>query len=137
MVCGHCPPYIFTVQFSSQEMVRINIVHELQESNMVESFAEKLRQNGDEVMLACGDRFPTGDAIFGFLYRLSSKFDKTFIIISGQPDSILSIWISKELVIQQSLGNFTNIYPTFFTFNDIQPWWTAHEKVVILSHTEG
>jgi hypothetical protein len=71
--------------------------------------------------------------MFAFLEMLSLKFDKTFIIISGKPESILSTWISRELSIQRPIGNFTNVYPAFLTSDDIQPWWIADENIVILS----
>jgi hypothetical protein len=124
--------FIYLLNFLIR-MENICIVHEPEVTDMVEIFVEKLRRNGDEVMVRCGNRFPIGDNMFVFLEALSWKFDKTFVIISGKPDSILSTWISRELKIQRPIGNFTNVYPAFLTSDDIQLWWVGDEKLVILS----
>jgi hypothetical protein len=116
-------------------MAKICIVHESREIDKVEYFIGELCQDSDEVKLICNDRFPIADSMFSFLFFLSSKFDKSFVIISGRKDSILSTWISREMVIQQSIGNFTNVHPVFSTLDDIQPWWIGDEKVIILSHS--
>jgi hypothetical protein len=113
-------------------MVNICIVYETSMANTVESVAQKIERNGNEVHLLCRDKFPVADSMFSFLRLLSTKFDETFIVISGKSDSILSTWISRELMFQQSQGEFTNVHPTFVTADNIQSWWLK-EKVSILS----
>ena len=48
-------------------MENIGIVHEPEVTDIVEIFVEKLRRNGDEVIVRCGNRFPIGDNMFGYL----------------------------------------------------------------------
>jgi hypothetical protein len=103
-------------------MTNICIVCEPSQIDIVKPVVRKIRQNGDKVHLLCRDRFPIAD----------SKFDETFIVISGKSDSILSTWISKELAFQKSQGEFANVHPTFATVEDIQAWW-VEENVSILS----
>ena len=113
-------------------MAKISIVHEPTEINVVSDFALELQQNGDDIELICRDNFPVADAMLGFLHKLSTTFDRTFILISGKTDSILSTWISKELAIQHTGGNFSNVYPAFAKVEDIQEWWPI-EDVMIFS----
>jgi hypothetical protein len=114
-------------------MAKICIIYEPQEVDEAEYFIGELCQDNDEVKLICKDRLPIADSMFSFLFLLSSEFDKSFVIISGRKESILSVWISSEMMIQQSMDNFTNLHPVFFTLDDIQPWWIGNEKVIILS----
>jgi hypothetical protein len=114
-------------------MAKICIIHESQEIDEAECCVREICQDNDEVELVCNDRFPIADSMFPFLFSLSSKFDKIFVIISGRKDSILSTWISREMMMQQLMGNFTNLYPVFSTLDDMQPWWIGDKKVIILS----
>jgi hypothetical protein len=114
-------------------MMNIYIVCEPSQIDIVRPVVRRIRQNSDKVHLLCRDSFPIADSMFSFFHVLSSKFDETFIVISGKSDSILSIWISSELtMIQQSQGKFANVHPTFATVDDIQAWWVK-ENVFILS----
>jgi hypothetical protein len=113
-------------------MKSICIVYEPSMAGMVEPVAQKIKQKDNEVNLLCRDKFPVADSMFSFLRLLSNKFDEAFIVISGKSDSILSTWISRELMFQQSQGEFTNVHPTFVTADNIQSWWPK-EKVSILS----
>jgi hypothetical protein len=113
-------------------MTNICIVCEPSQIDIVQPVVRRIRQNGDKVHLLCRDSFPIADSMFSFFHALSSKFDETFIVISSKSDSILSTWISRELMIQQSRGEFANVHPTFATVDDIQTWWTK-ENVSILS----
>jgi hypothetical protein len=113
-------------------MMNICIVCEPSQIDIVRPVVRRIRQNSDKVHLLCRDSFPIADSMFSFFHVLSSKFDETFIVISGKSDSILSIWISSELMIQQSQGKFANVHPTFATVDDIQAWWVK-ENVFILS----
>jgi hypothetical protein len=113
-------------------MTNICIVCEPSQIDIVKPVVRKIRQNGDKVHLLCRDRFPIADSMVSFFRVLSSKFDETFIVISGKSDSILSTWISKELAFQKSQGEFANVHPTFATVEDIQAWW-VEENVSILS----
>jgi hypothetical protein len=112
--------------------MNICIVCEPSQIGIVRPVVQRIRQNGDKVYLLCRDRFPIADSMVPFFRGLSSRFDETFIVISGKSDSILSTWISSELIIQQSQGKFANVHPTFATVDDIQTRW-VNKNVSILS----
>lgn len=75
------------------------------------------------------DSFPIGDAMFPLLYGISKKFDIAFILISNSINS--SVWISKELRVQHSLGGCRNVYPIFLTEANIPPWWNNEKREFI------
>ncbi|MBT9312613.1 hypothetical protein [Leptothoe kymatousa] len=114
----------------SSSMAKINIAHETSSAAAAEKHAQKLRRNGETVTLICRETFPIADAMFPFLAHLSATADYTLILLPPSSTSSSSVWISKELHLQHSLGNFTNIYPAFSNHTDVPRWWATEDSTV-------
>ena len=115
-------------------MTKIGIAYEPHVVVSAELLAQSLCNDKNSVAMRCVNKFPIADSMFPFLLQLSSAFETAYIVISDSPES--SGWISKELHVQHSIGNFTNLRPAFLTAKHIPMWWQASDpaRYILVDH---
>jgi hypothetical protein len=103
-------------------MRKICIAHEEASIDHARGLANHVKEYQVEIDFISKICFPVADTMNSLLWSLA-QYSSAFIIISGTRGAS----ISRELKIQQNMGNYKNVYPVFLSNTDIPVWWSERE----------
>ena len=112
--------------------MRISIVSESEiekEAKLLSDRLKNIKTNiKTEIAISTVESFPLGDAMLRFIFKIASRNDYAFVLISNSDSSLR--WITKELKIQQScLESCLNVYPVFLSASIIPDYWLAADNL--------